>query len=57
MTNQTIERTALTNLLSNEDYARIVLPFIKEDYFDVREERIIFEEINKFTEKYCIKNS
>ena len=50
--NQTIERTALTNLLSNEDYARIVLPFIKEDYFDVREERIIFEEINKFTEKY-----
>ena len=24
--NQTIERTALTNLLSNEDYARIVLP-------------------------------
>ena len=52
MTNQTIERTALTNLLSNEDYARIVLPFIKEDYFEVREERIIFEEINKFTEKY-----
>ena len=42
--NQTIERTALTNLLSNEDYARIVLPFIKEDYFEVREERIIFEE-------------
>ena len=41
--NQTIERTALTNLLSNEDYARIVLPFIKEDYFDVREERFIFE--------------
>ena len=35
MTNQTIERTALTNLLSNEDYARIVLPFIKEDYLNL----------------------
>ncbi len=52
MTNQTIERTTLTQLLNNEDYARKVLPFIKEVYFDVREERIIFEEISKFTEKY-----
>ena len=49
---ETIERTALTQLLNNEDYARKVLPFIKENYFDVREERIIFEEIFKFTEKY-----
>ena len=49
---ETIERTTLTQLLNNEDYARKVLPFIKENYFDVREERIIFEEIFKFTEKY-----
>ena len=40
--NQTIERTTLSNLLFNEDYARKVLPFIKSNYFDVREERIIF---------------
>jgi len=52
MTNQTIERTTLIQLLHNEDYARKVLPFIKENYFDVREERIIFEEISKFTDKY-----
>tara|TARA_Y100001937_G_C7128860_1_gene336187 strand:+ start:879 stop:2267 length:1389 start_codon:yes stop_codon:yes gene_type:complete len=52
MTNQTIERTTLTQLLNNEDYARKVLPFIKENYFDVREERIIFQEISKFTDKY-----
>ena len=39
---ETIERTTLTQLLNNEDYARKVLPFIKENYFDVREERIIF---------------
>ena len=50
--NQTIERTALSNLLGNEDYAKKVLPFIKKDYFDVREEKIIFEEITNFVDKY-----
>ena len=34
--NQSIERTALTNLITNEDYAKKVLPFIKKDYFDGR---------------------
>ena len=50
--NQTIERTALTNLICNEDYARKVLPFIKSTYFDEREEQIIFEEISNFVDKY-----
>ena len=45
MDTRTIERTALSNLIYNEDYARKVLPFIKGNYFEVREERIIFEEI------------
>ncbi len=49
---QTIERTALTQLVSNEEYARKVLPFIKRDYFSDRIERTIFEEITKFVEKY-----
>ena len=52
MNNQTIERTALSNLLGNSDYAKKVLPFIKGDYFDVREEKIIFEEISNFVDKY-----
>ena len=52
MLNQTIERTTLTNLLHNEEYSRKVLPFIKPEYFDVREERIIFDEIQKFVDKY-----
>ena len=30
--NQSIEKTTLTNLISNEDYARKVIPFIKKDY-------------------------
>ena len=50
--NQTIEKTTLSNLISNERYARKVLPFIKEHYYDVREEKVVFEEIAKFVDKY-----
>ena len=52
LTNQTIERTALSNLVSNEEYCRKVLPFIKADYFAVKEERVVFEEITSFVDKY-----
>ena len=52
MDTQTIERTTLSNLIYNENYARKVLPFIKGKYFEVREERIIFEEIFNFVDKY-----
>ena len=52
MNTQTIERTTLSNLVSNENYCRKVLPFIKADYFDVKEERIVFEEIHNFVDKY-----
>ena len=49
---QTIERTTLTQLVTNEQYARKVLPFMKRDYFSDRTERTIFEEITKFVDKY-----
>ena len=52
MNMQTIERTALTQLVTNELYARKVLPFIKGDYFSDKTERTVFEEIAKFVEKY-----
>ena len=48
----TIEHTALTNLIHNEPFARKVLPFLKGDYFSDRTDRIVFEEIQKFVEKY-----
>jgi len=51
-TTQTIERTALTQLVTNEQYARKVLPFMKCDYFSDRIERTVSEEIQKFVEKY-----
>ena len=49
---QTIERTALTQLVTNEQYARKVLPFMKGDYFADKTERTVFEEITKFVDKY-----
>ena len=47
-----IERTALRNLIHNEQYCRKVLPFIKEDYFNDRLEKVLFTEIYKFVNKY-----
>ena len=52
MLTQTIERTTLAHLLHNEDYCRKVIPFIKPLYFSNRDERVVFEEIEKFLEKY-----
>jgi len=52
MLTQTIERTTLAHLIHNEDYCRKVIPFIKPLYFSNRDERIVFEEIEKFLEKY-----
>ena len=49
---QTIEKTTLAELVGNEQYARKVLPFMKGEYFADRTERIVFEEIQKFVEKY-----
>ena len=47
-----IERTALSNLIHNEQYTRKVLPFIQKSYFDAKEEGIVFEEIYNFVDKY-----
>ena len=47
-----IERTALKNLIYNEQYCRKVLPFIKEEYFSDRLEKLLFQEIYKFVNKY-----
>ena len=50
-----VELTILRNLFFNEDFTRKVTPFIKSDYFTSRDERILFEEVEKFIIKY--KNS
>jgi replicative DNA helicase len=47
-----IELTILRNLIYNEVYCRKVLPFLKAEYFNERNEKIVFEEITKFLNKY-----
>lgn len=43
-----IETKILSNLIHNEEYTRKVIPFILEDYFHDKTERIVYEEIHKF---------
>jgi archaellum biogenesis ATPase FlaH len=50
--NERIEISILRNLIFNEDYTRKTLPFIKELYFNKRDEKILFQEIDSFVEKY-----
>src|SRR6056300_1213199 len=50
--NEKIEITILRNLFFNEDYTRKVLPFLKPIYFNKRDERELYVEVEKFVNKY-----
>jgi len=47
-----VEILILRNLLYNEEYLRKVIPFIKPDYYEDSNQRIVFEEIEKFIQEY-----
>ena len=47
-----VEFLILRNLLYNEEYVRKVIPFIKADYFEDYNQKVVFEEIVNFVEKY-----
>jgi len=47
-----LESIILKNLVYNEEYTRKVLPFIKQDYFSDNTEKIVFQEIFDFIQKY-----
>ena len=49
---ETVEFLILKNLLYNEEYVRKVIPFIKGDYFEDRNQKIVFEEIINFVQEY-----
>jgi replicative DNA helicase len=49
---ETIEFLILRNLLHNEEYIRKVIPFIKADYFEDNNQKVVFEEILKFVTEY-----
>jgi replicative DNA helicase len=47
-----LETTILKNLIYNEEYTRKVLPFLKSDYFSDSVERIVFDKVHDFVNKY-----
>jgi replicative DNA helicase len=47
-----LEDTILRNLLFDEDYTRKTLPFFRDEYFTTFSDRLIFEEIRKYFDKY-----
>jgi replicative DNA helicase len=49
---ESVEFLILRNLLHNEQYVRKVIPFIKSEYFEDTNQKIVFEEILKFIQEY-----
>ena len=47
-----IENTIIKNLIQNDTYTRKVIPFIKSEYFTESSERLVFEEISNYFDKY-----
>ena len=47
-----VEFLILRNLIHNEEYVRKVIPFLKADYFEDYNQKVVFEEIIKFVEEY-----
>ncbi len=47
-----VEFLILRNLLHNEKYIRKVIPFIKSEYFEDQNQKIVFEEILSFVQEY-----
>ena len=51
-TSERVEVMILQNLIFNEDYCRKSLPFIRNEYFDDFNEKIVFETISEFILEY-----
>jgi replicative DNA helicase len=49
---KTVETVILQNLIYNEEYARKAVPFLKDDYFHSKTERLVFSIIRDFIISY-----
>ena len=52
METERVPLTILSNLLHDEVYARKVLPFIRDEYFEERTDRIVFQQIAEYVKAY-----
>ena len=46
-----LRKGILYNMMVNEDYCRKVAPFVKDEYFSEKHEKVIFEEIVRYFSK------
>ena len=53
----TIETSILSQLIYSEQYARKVLPFLKEEYFQTITDRLLVTKIKEYMEKYNVPPS
>lgn len=51
MTTPTIQTTILRNLLTNEDFTRRVIPYLKKEYFE-DEHKVVFDQIVQYVSTY-----
>jgi hypothetical protein len=47
-----LDNTILANLILNDEYAKKVIPFLREDYFFDTEQKVVFDLISKYVHKY-----
>ena len=47
-----IENTILSNLISNEDYGRKTIPYLRSEYFTDNDQRIVFGLIEEYVKTY-----
>ncbi len=47
-----LEKTIFSNLIHNEDFTRKVLPFLKEEYFQTRTDKVFFKIYSEYLNNY-----
>lgn len=47
-----LETTILKHLIDNETYARKILPFLRTDYFSEQQEKLVFDEVQRYMIAY-----
>ena len=47
-----VAHLVIETLMLREDYARSVLPYLKDEYFEMQEEQIVFGKIRDYIDKY-----
>lgn len=52
MINSSLDQTILIHLVYSDSYAKKVLPFLKREYFHDATERLVYEQVDAFYEKY-----